>query len=148
MYNRTIASLALIVLALVIFACGGSLAVAPPLSAAQATPPPRPTLPPQRPTLAPSQPSTPRPTEERRSDEAEPAPSATTQPTAAPSDTAVPPATIAPVITPPPPTALPRSGQPASLRLQLWTVAALALLSVGGLLAWRSFQDTTESSSQ
>ena len=145
MSNRSIASLALVILALVVFARAGSMHAAPPVLAAQATPPPRPTLPPQRPTLAPSQPSTPRPTEERKSDEAEPTPSATPQPTAAPSDTAVPIATSAPAITPTPLTALPRSGQPASPLLQLWIVAALALLSVGGLLARRSSRDATDS---
>ena len=120
---------------------------APQVAAAQATPPPRPTLPPQRPTLPP-QPATPRPTEERRSDESQPAPSATPEPTAAPSETPTPPALATPTILPTPLTALPRSGQPRSSILELWMLLALALLSLGGLLAWRGSQHTRDSPSR
>jgi hypothetical protein len=147
MFNRTVAALAVFALAPIIFAYGGSLSAAPQVPAAQATPPPRPTLPPQRPTLPP-QPTIPKPTEERRSDESQPAPSATPEPTAAPLDTPTPPTIATPTTTPTPPAALPRSGQPPSSLLEAWMVLAVALLSLGGLLAWRSSHGTTRSSRQ
>ena len=139
MHNRSIAWLALAILALILFARGGGQAAASHLAAAQTTPQPRPTLPPARPTLPPA----PKPTEERGSNESEQAPSATPEPTAAPTDTAAPAATSAPAITPTPPAALPRSGQPAARPPELWAAAALALLGLGGLLAWRASRDRT-----
>jgi hypothetical protein len=145
MFNRIIAALSVFALAPIIFAYGGDSSAAPQVSIVQATLPPRPTQPPQRPTLPP-QPTVARPTEERESEESQPAPSATPEPTAVPSDTPTPPPLATPTMAPTPQAALPRSGQPTSLSLELWMVLAVALLSLGGLLAWRSSHDTTHSS--